>query len=178
MDYLKDFQIKIDSLMSSLKEELAVLRTNRPTPRLIENIPVSYLGQEMQVKQLGSITVELPRDLVVTLWDKGAIASVVKAIESANLGVGVSNYENAVRVKLPELTKERREELGKIVKVAAEEVRIKMRVERDTIHKKINTEADEDKKFKLKNELQEKVDKFNKTIDELIENKIKEISVQ
>lgn len=177
MEHLIYFQNKVDTFFSSFKEELAVLRTNRPTPKLIENVPVSYLGQELQVKQLGGITVELPRDLVVTLWDKGVIASVSKAIESANLGVGVSTYENTVRVKLPELTNERRQELIKLVKSVAEEIRIKMRVERDTVHKKINEELDQDKKFKLKEELQKKVDKFNATVDELVANKIKEISV-
>lgn len=177
MEYLIDFQIKLDFLANSLKEELMVLRANRPTSKLIENISVNLLGQELQIKQLGSISVELPRDLVVTLWDKSVILLTVKAIEAANLGVGVSVYENSVRIKLPELTHERREELIKIVKSTTEESRIKMRIERDTVNKKINEEQDEDKKFKLKDELQKKVDKFNKTIDELVENKIKEISI-
>lgn len=176
MDYLKDFQNKIDSLLSSLKEELAVLRTSRPTPKLIENIPVSYLDQNLRIKQLGGITVEMPRDLVVALWDKGAITSVAKAIESANLGVNVSIYENTVRIGLPELTSERREELIKIVRSTAEEIRIKMRIERDAVHKKINEEPDKDKKFKSKEELQKKVDNFNDDIDELVRVKIKEIS--
>jgi len=177
MEYLKDFQIKLDALLNSFKEEISVLRTNRPTPKLIENIPVNYLGQEMRVKQMGSIMVEVPRDLVVTLWDKAALATVAKAIEGANLGVGVSTYEMGIRVKLPELTNERREELIKVVKSSAEETRIRMRMERDGVNKKINAEVDKDVKFKSKEELQKKVDKFNEAIEELVANKIKEVSV-
>ncbi|MBT9151457.1 MAG: Ribosome-recycling factor [candidate division WS2 bacterium] len=177
MDYLKDFQDKIDSLVFSLKEELSVLRTNRPTPKLIENLYASYAGQELQVKQLGSITVSPPRDLILTLWDKSAIGPAAKAIESANLGVGVSAEANAVRVKLPELTNERKEKLIKIIKSTTEELRIKMRIERDSVNKKINGEPDKDRKFKLKEELQKKVDKFNETVDELVTVKIKEISI-
>jgi len=177
MEYLAYFQTKLDFLVNSLKEELTVLRTNRPTAKLIENISVNYMGQELQIKQLGSISIELPRDLVVTLWDKGVIPLTAKAIEAANLGVSVSAYENSVRVKLPELTHERREELIKIVKSTTEESRIKMRIERDAVNKKINEEQDKDNKFKLKDELQKKVDKFNKTVDELVENKTKEIFI-
>lgn len=175
MDYLKAFQTKLDSLFGSIKEELGVLRTNRPTPKLVENIPVNYLDQNMQIRQLGSITIELPRDLVISLWDKGAMPFVVKAIEAANLGVGVTSYENSVRVKLPELTNERKEEIVKIIKSTAEETRIKMRIQRDDVNKRINDEIDKDVKFKLKNELQKQVDKFNGPLDELVSNKIKEI---
>ncbi len=176
MDYLKEFQNEIDSLLSFFREELAILRTNRPNPKLIENIRVNYMGEDIRVKELGSITIELPRGLVITLWDKGAIGEAAHAIESANLGVSVSTYENAVRVKLPEATNERREELTKIVKSTAEEVRIRMRIVRDTVNKKINEESDKDIKFKLKEELQKKVNQFNETIDTFVKDKIEEIS--
>jgi ribosome recycling factor len=177
MEYLDQFQKKIDEFLASFKEELATLRTNRPNPKLIENILVDYLGQRLPLKQLGSITVEPPRDLIVTLWDKGVITPVVKAIEAANLGVGVATFENMVRVKLPELTSERRLELGKIIKSSAEAIRIKMRKERDYAQKKINEEPSKDQRFKLKEELQKKVDAFNQTIDELVEKKMKEIAL-
>lgn len=176
MDYLKEFQNKINSLINYYKEELAVLRTNRPTPKLIENIRINYMNEDIRIKELGSIMIQLPRDLVVTLWDKSVIPMVAKAIESANLGVGVSTYENTIRVNLPETTNERREELAKIIKSTAEETRIKMRIERDIVNKMINEEPDKDIKFKLKEDLQKKVDQFNETIDMFVKNKIEEIS--
>jgi len=106
MENLKEFQNQINALLSSFKEEISILRTNRPSPRIVENIYVNYMEQNMQIKQLGSITIEMPRDIIVTLWDKSLIPLVAKAIETANLGLSVSALENMVRAKLPELTTE------------------------------------------------------------------------
>ncbi|MBI1839103.1 MAG: ribosome recycling factor [Candidatus Colwellbacteria bacterium] len=176
MEYLKELKTKFESITASLREELGAIRSNRPTPKLVENIKVNYLEQNLTVKQLGGISIELPRDIVITPWDRSCLASVVKAIEAANLGVSVIGQGDSVRVKLPELTNERRNELTKIVKSTAEEMRIRMRMERDAINKKVNEEADEDVKFKAKKELQEMVDLFNKSTDSLVENKTKELS--
>ena len=176
MENLKEFQNKINYLLTSFKEEISILRTNRPSPRIVENIYVNYLEQNMQIKQLGSITVEMPRDIIVTLWDKSLIPIVTKAIETANLGLSVSAGENMVRAKLPELTTDRRDEIIRLVKATAEETRIKMRRQRDDINKLINGEIDKDLKFKTKDELQKKVDQFNDSMDKLIEDKIKDLS--
>ena len=176
MEDLKEFQNQLNTLLSFFKEEVSVLRTNRPSPKIIENIYVNYMEQNMQIKQLGSISVEMPRDIIVTLWDKSLIPVVVKAIETANLGLSVSAGENMVRAKLPELTTERRDEIIKLVKATAEETRIKMRRQRDDVNKSISAEVDKDLKFKLKEDLQKKVDQFNDGMDKLIENKVKELS--
>jgi len=176
MENLKEFQNQINALLSSFKEEISILRTNRPSPRIVENIYVNYMEQNMQIKQLGSITVEMPRDIIVTLWDKSLIPIVAKAIETANLGLGVSALENMVRAKLPELTTERRDEIIKLVKSTAEETRIKMRRQRNDVNKLISAEIDKDLKFKMKDDLQKKVDQFNDSMDRLIEDKIKDLS--
>ncbi len=176
MENLKEFQNQINALLSSFKEEISILRTNRPSPKIIENVYVNYMDQNMQIKQLGSITVEMPRDIIVTLWDKSLIPIVTKAIETANLGLSVSALENMVRAKLPELTIERRNEIIKLVKSIAEEIRIKMRRQRDDVNKSISMEIDKDLKFRMKDDLQKKVDQFNDDMDSLVENKIKDLS--
>ncbi len=176
MENLKEFQNQINALLSSFKEEISILRTNRPSPKIIENIYVNYMDQNMQIKQLGSITVEMPRDIIVTLWDKSLIPIVTKAIETANLGLSVSAGENMVRAKLPELTVERRDEIIKLVKSIAEEDRIKMRRQRDDVNKSISMEIDKDLKFRMKDDLQKKVDQFNGAMDSLVEDKIKDLS--
>ena len=176
MENLKEFQNQINALLSSFKEEISILRTNRPSPRIVENIYVNYMEQNMQIKQHGSITDEMPRDIIVTLWDKSLIRIVAKAIETANLGLGVSALENMVRAKLPELTTERRDEIIKLVKSTAEETRIKMRRQRNDVNKLISAEIDKDLKFKMKDDLQKKVDQFNDSMDRLIEDKIKDLS--
>lgn len=175
MEYLEKFQQKLDSLLEVFKGELITLRSNRPTPKLIEGIKVDYMDQLLTVKQVGSISIEMPKDLLVTVWDKGAVSPTTKAIEAANLGVSVSSQGTVIRVKLPDLTSERKQELIKVIKSSAEEVRIRMRRERDVAHKKVNEEQDKDQKFRFKDELQKKVDKFNESIEELVENKAKEI---
>lgn len=175
MEYLKELEPKFSAIFTSLKEEFSSFRTNRPTPKLIENIKVEYGDDLLTVKQLGSIGIELPRSLTVTVWDANITPQVEKAIEAANLGVSVSREGNVVRINLPELTNERREELSKIAKASAEKVRIRMRTLRDEVMKKINAESDKDVKFRAKEELQKMVDKFNNEVDSLVENKLNEI---
>ncbi len=176
MDYLKKLEVKFNQIAEALKEELASLRTSRPSPKLVENIKVEYLGQIMIVKQLGSIAIEPPRDLVISVWDKNALPAVTKAIESENLGLGVSPQGNVIRVKTPELTEERRRELEKLVRAATENARIKMRVERDAVNKLVNAEVDKDAKFRSKEQLQKLVDKFNETIEKALEDKLRDIN--
>jgi len=176
MEYLEDLGKSFESLKGELREEMSKIRTNRPTPKLIEDVEVSYIGQKLPVKQLGTISVEVPRNLVVAPWDKESINGIAQAIEEAKMGFSVAVQGNVVRVTLPQLTDERREELSRVVRNTAEQIRIKMRIARDEVNKKVNQEADEDIKFKSKEKLQKLVDEFNKSIDEIVEVKLSEIS--
>lgn len=176
MEYLEKLEENFKKLIGGLREELSNIRTNRPTPKLIEDIMVNYMEGEVPIKQLGSIAVEIPRNLIITPWDKESVQSIAKGIDNEKLGITVSAQGHIVRVTLPELTDERREELGKIVKKIAEDIRIRMRISRDEVNKKINAETDKDIKFKNKEKLQKSVDAFNKEVDNLVEMKLKEIS--
>ncbi len=176
MEYLKELEKKFTSITGALKEELSSFRTNRPTPKLVENIKVPYMGQTMIVKQLGSISVEPPRDLVVSVWDREVLPMLAKAIESENMGLSVAPQGNVVRVRIPELTAERRKELEKLIRSSVEEARIRMRMERDGVNKSINAEADKDAKFRSKENMQKLVDRFNESIDMMLEDKLEEIS--
>ena len=171
MDLENDF----GKILEDFKEELLTIRTNRPTPKLIEDVPVTYMEQKMTVKQLGSINIEPPRDLVINIWDENAVNAVNAGLVAANLGVNVSPQGKSVRVTLPELTQQRKEELIKIVKSMGEQARIKMRVRREDLQKEIKEIKDEDDMFKAKEDLQKQVDKFNKAIDEAVEIKSADI---
>lgn len=175
MEYLKGLEIKFNELLLKLKDELASIRTNRPTAKLVEDVKVDYSEQILTIKQLGSIGVEPPRNLVITPWSQESAPLIVKAIEAANLGIGAVVQGNIVRVTLPELTQERRQELVKIVRNTAEQIRIRMRVERDEINKKINQESDKDDQFRAKEKLQKLVDSFNSQVDSVVETKLNEI---
>lgn len=180
MEILKETENKIDGVVGYLKEELMGMRTNRPSPRLVEDITLEVYGQKMTIKQVGAISIQPPMSIVISIWDKSVVSAVAKAIENSNLNV-MANVDGAnIRINLPQLTDERRAELIKIVKREVEDSKIKIRTIREESNKKISKDADdglitEDEKFSLKEKVQEIVDRKNKDIDVLLENKIREI---
>ncbi|PIR97798.1 MAG: ribosome recycling factor [Candidatus Colwellbacteria bacterium CG10_big_fil_rev_8_21_14_0_10_42_22] len=175
MEYLKETKTKFDRILEVLKEEFNNIRTNRPSPKLIEDIKVNYMEQQIPIKQLGTINVEPPRDLIINMWDQNVISLTVNAIEGAGLGVNVSSQGKTIRVTLPVLTEERKKELIKLVKSTSEGSKIKMRLEREDAVKKGKGLKDEDERFRAKEKLQELVDEFNKRVDELVDKKTTDI---
>lgn len=177
---LKELEKKISDTLQYLKSQLGAIRGGRPSPMLVEDILVDYFGQKMTIKQLGSISIAPPREIQISFWDKQAVMAAAKAIESSNLNVSANIDGNLIRINLPSLTSERRQEFIKVVKKEAEETRINIRHLRDEENKKINLweqkdKINEDEKFKLKEEVQKIINKANKDIEAMLENKIKEI---
>jgi len=177
---LKDFEQKIKSIIDSLRQEFLNIRTNRPTAKLVEDIKVDYLDQQFLVKQLGSISVAPPKEIDISIWDKDAVIAVAKAIQEAR-GLTPNIDGNLIRVRLPSLTQERREEFSKLVKGSAEQIRIKIRGSRDDANKRVelmfkDKTISEDQKFKSKKKIQDAVDKVNQELESLLAAKIKEIN--
>jgi ribosome recycling factor len=180
MDILKDLETKTNEAIKFFKEQLAGIRGGRPNAKLVEDVSVDYFGQKLNVKQLGSINILPPREIQISVWDKNAAAAVLKAIEASNLNVSVNLEGNLIRINLPPLSGERRQELIKLAKKEAEAIRIEIRNLRDEINKEISRQFDEkkiseDEKFKLKEKIQTSIDKTNEEIEKILENKIKEI---
>lgn len=173
---LKKFQGELRARVVAFKDELATVRTNRPAARLIENIIVEYYNQRMTIQQIGSISVAPPREMLLHIWDKNAIAPAVKGIEAARLGLSIAVDGATIRLTLPPLNDERRTELIKMVKSMTEKQRIAVRGLRDDINKKVRTlEHDEDVQFDVKQRIQKTVDHTNKEFEELLALKMKEI---
>ena len=177
----KDVEVKLTVLVAGLKDGLSTIRTNRPSPRLVENISVQYLGAELTIRQLGSISIVPPREIDVSCWDKGAVPAVAAAIEKSGLGLTANVDGGLIRIYLPALTDERRNELVKFAKSITESTRIKIRNVRDDLNKQIEGEykmkaITEDQKFKTREQVQKSVDKFNGEAETLLSQKIKEIS--
>jgi len=171
---------ELDRVIVKFNEEISIIRGNRPSVELVENIGVEYFDQRMTIKQLGSISIQPPRDILINIWDKNAVGPVMKAIEEAKIGLGVSNEGNIVRASLSTLTDERRTEMTKLAKKTSENARIQVRNRRDETIKKIKSASDkkemnEDEVFKLKEKIQVRVDEANKKIEEGLEKKIREI---
>ena len=174
MDPLKEISSKMAEIIAFVKDEFSRIRSNRPTTRLVEHIKVRYMEAEMQISHIATLGINPPRDILISPWDKGAIPAITKAIEDEGLGLGIVADSNGVRLTMPELTGERKQELIKLIKSIAEENRIKMRSARDKIVKDLNA-LPEDQKFKGKDDLQKLVDKFNDDIDSLIKEKVTEL---
>lgn len=177
---LQKFQQEGRNFLEFFKQELGGIRSNRPHPALLENLWVESYGSRFLLKQLATIQVSLPNALIVQVWDKNNLANCEKAIQLANLGVNTVIEGNQIRVILPPLSQERREQLFSLVKKKAEETRVKLRNLRDEIIKEIQKlfqekKISEDEKFYKKEELQKIVDKFNEEIEQLVEIKEKEI---
>ena len=174
MEPLKEISVKMDEIIAFVKDEFSKIRTNRPTTRLVEHIKISYMGAEMQLIHIATLSINPPRDIIVSPWDKSAIPAITKSIEEAGVGLGISADSSGVRLTMPELTGERKQELIKLIKIIAEENRIKMRAERNKTVKELES-LPEDQKFRGKNNLQKLVDDFNEQIDNLVEAKTAEI---
>jgi ribosome recycling factor len=166
MNILKDLELKTGEAIKYFKEQLSAIRGGRPNSKLVEDVSVEYFGQKLPIKQLGSISIVPPREIQISVWDKNAAAIILKAIEASNLNIGANLEGSLIRINLPALSGERRQELIKIAKKETEEAKIKIRGIRDEINKEINRQFEEkkigeDEKFKLKEQVQENIDKVN-----------------
>jgi len=178
--FLKESEVELKALAQVLDGELKMIRSNRPSVELLEGIKVNLYEQWMTIRELGSIGLQMPRDILISVWDKTAIGAVVKAIEDAKIGLSVSSDGNVIRASLPVLTDERKVELSKLIKKNVEEMRIQVRNKRDEAMKKVKAakdakEVNEDQEFKVKEKLQKLVEDINGQIEKLLENKLKEI---
>ncbi len=177
---IKEFEASLKAALERLREEFAAIRGNRPSVELLENIKVSYYGQMLTIKQVGSLSVRPPREIEIHIWDKDAVQPVAKAIEDAKTGLSVSSEGNLLRVFLPALTNERRQELIKFARKTAEAARIQVRSMRDEAIKKLKAaeekkEIAEDNFFKAKEKIQKTIDEVNKNVESALEEKIQEI---
>lgn len=179
-DLIKDLKTRSEKTMEYLKGTLQGVRTGRAHPALVEEIKVDYFGTPTPIKNMGSVNVPEARQLVITPWDKTAIKAIEKAIQSSPLGINPQNDGESIRLNLPELTKERRVELTKIVNKMAEEARIAIRNIRREINdglKKMEKESEitEDDLKKFTKDAQDQTDAYIKKIDVILADKEKEI---
>lgn len=177
----KNFEARGKEIQDWLEKEFGSIRTGRATPMLLDLVQVESYGTKVPIVQVGSITVEDPRTLRVSVWDQSQVKAVEKAITDADLGVSVVSDGNGIRAIFPELTSERRTQLLKIAKSKLEESRVSIRAARDEAVKEIDAlqksgDLSEDEKFSAKEDLQKKVDACNNALNTSFELKEKEIN--
>ncbi|RMF58334.1 MAG: ribosome recycling factor [Calditrichaeota bacterium] len=179
-EIFKDAEERMKKSVNHVQHELARIRTGRATPALLDAVKVEYYGSKVPLNQVATITAPEPRLLVVQPWEKRMIAEVEKAILQAELGLNPSNDGNVVRVPIPELSEERRQELLKLVKKYCEDGRVAIRnVRRDANEhiKKLEKahEISEDSSHDAQDRIQKLTDKYIEEIDEILSHKEKEI---
>ncbi|MBN2015963.1 ribosome recycling factor [Candidatus Dojkabacteria bacterium] len=156
--------------------ELAKIRGSRANPHLIEDILVEVYGSKLPIKQLGTVNVVDPTLITVQCWDQNNADAISKAVEKADLNVVPSVDGSIVRVPLPSLTEERREELVKIVKKIAEDTKISMRrIRRDFLDHLEEEGCSEDELERGKKDMQSLVEEFNDFVEDELEKKEKEL---
>ena len=124
---IADADKRMGKSIAALRAELAGIRAGRAHPGLLENLPVEYYGGRAPLKQAANIAIADARALTVTPWDKSAIAEIEKAIRASDLGLNPVVAGDAIRVPLPQLTEERRRELGRQARAEAERARVAIR---------------------------------------------------
>lgn len=177
---IDDIQRRMDGAVEMLRKEFAGLRAGRASASLLEPVTVEAYGSDMPINQVGTINVPEPRMISVQVWDKGMVKAVEKAIRNAGLGLNPAADGTLVRVPLPELSEERRNELVKVAHKYAEQSRIAVRnVRRDGMDTLKRMEKDgemsQDDHRLWADEVQSMTDTHVEKINELLTQKEQDI---
>jgi len=163
-----------------VQRNFAEVRTGRANPALVEGLHIDYYGTPTMLKQLASISVPDAHMLVIQPWDQSAIPEIEKAILKSNLGITPAVDGKVVRLSIPQLSKERRQELAKLVHKMSEDGRVSLRTvrhEAKIMLEKLEKDKaiTEDDKFRAIDEIQKMVDRYGLKIEEMLKAKEKEI---
>ncbi len=177
---LADIERRMHGAVEALRGEFGGLRTGRASASLLQPIVVDCYGSQMPLKQVGSVNVPEPRMLTVQVWDKQNVKAVEKSIRISNLGLNPSVDGQLIRVPIPELTEERRRELGKVAANYAEQARVAARnVRRHAMDELKRMEKDSEMSHDdhrlYADEVQELTDSTITEIDQVLEVKRQEI---
>tara|TARA_B100001540_G_C15520225_1_gene512137 strand:+ start:48 stop:587 length:540 start_codon:yes stop_codon:yes gene_type:complete len=164
-----NYSSKMDKSIQSLKKDISTLRTGRANTNMLDTIKVDVYGQQMPIDQLATINVPEARLISVQVWDKANVNSIESAIQKSDLGINPQVDGQTLRLRIPDLTEERRKEFIKILKNMGEKGKIAIR--------NIRREANEDlkKKLKDKNISEDENKKFEKIIQKLTDKNIEDV---
>jgi ribosome recycling factor len=177
---IANYKSRMDKAVAALKEEFSTLRAGRASANLLDQVHVDAYGSSMPLTQCASVSVPDARSLAVSVWDRGLIVSVEKAIRSAGLGLNPVVEGQNLRIPIPPLTEERRKEMAKLAGKYAEQQKIAIRnVRRDGMDDLKKAEKDavisQDEQKRLEGEMQKITDEAVKRVDEALKTKEQEI---
>ncbi len=169
----EEYELKMQKAVEATEREFSKIRTSVATPAILNNIRVDYYGTPTPIPQVAKVSVPEPRMLLVTPWEKAMVEPINRAILMANIGVSPLMEGNGIRVSIPILTSERREELAKLARKHAEEGKVAIRnIRRDANDAiKKNKEIAEDEAKKRQEQIQKVTDSYIAKIDEILKLK-------
>jgi ribosome recycling factor len=171
-EVLKEAESRMRASLQALEDELSGIRTGRATPALVDRLSVDYYGSPTPLQQLASFSVPEPRQILIKPFDPSSIRDIERAIQVSDLGLTPSNDGKTIRLTLPPLTQERREELVRVVGHRVEEGRVSVRnIRRDAIK---DLREFEEEKMISEDDLKRGEDDIQKLTDEYVE-KINEV---
>jgi len=179
-DVKKDAAERMKKSIEAVRDELRRLRTGRAQTSLLEHITVEYYGSDVPINQVGSVSVEDARTLIVSPWEKNMVSAVEKAILTSDLGLTPMTAGTVIRVPLPPMTEERRRDLVKVVRSEGENGKIAIRnIRRDALSDIRDMLKDkmvtEDEERKAQDDIQKLTDKYVAEVDVLLAEKETEI---
>ena len=179
-DTLLEAEEKMDKAVAVVRDELGTLRTGRASPQMFARLTVDYYGTPTPIPQMASITVAEARMAVIKPYDPNQLGAIEKAIRDSDLGVNPTNDGMIIRVVFPQLTEERRRELGKVARHKGEEAKVSIRNIRrhakDALDKMARDgETGEDEVRRAEKELDETTQKYVATVDEVVKHKEAEL---
>ena len=177
---IEEAKSKMEKTLVALKKDYSTLRAGRANPQILDKITVDYYGTPTPLNGVANISSPEPRMLIIAPWEAKMITPIEKEIQKSDLGINPSNDGRVIRLIVPELNEERRKELCKQVKKAAEESKVAMRnIRRDAMEAfkkmKKDSEITEDDQKTAETQLQKAVDEYIKEVDKTAADKEKEI---
>jgi len=177
---LKEIEDSMKKAVDSTKRELAELRSGRANPKMVEGIRVNYYGTPTLLKEIATLGVPEARMVVISPYDPSSLKEIEKAILQSDLGITPVNDGKIIRLIVPPLSQERRDELIKIVKKVCEEGKVSVRTVRRDGKEQIRAlekakKVSEDERFKAEDELQKMTDKYIGEVDAILAEKEKEL---
>ncbi len=179
-ELMNELRRRMDGALEALRREFAGLRTGRASAHLLDPVVVKAYGGEMPLVQVGTVNVPEPRMITIQVWDRSLVSAVEKAIRDSNLGLNPQTDGQLVRLPIPELSQERRQELTKLAHKYAEQGRVAVRnVRRDGMDTLKKLEKDgkisQDEHRTRTDDVQKLTDDHIKKVDEALALKEKEI---
>ena len=179
-DIMSETRQAMQKSLEALNNEMGTVRTGRASAHLLDQIRVDYYGSQVPINQVATVGIPEPRLIAIQPWDKSAIPLVEKAIQESSLGLNPSNDGTVIRLPIPALTEERRQELVKVVRQYAEESRVSVRNARRDANEMIKDaqkegEIPEDDAKRGTEQVQSLTDEFVATIDGVLKAKEEEI---